>query len=717
MASLGSLTVTLGLNAAEFTSGLTKSEYQARKFAQQIDRQVAAGLRVATGAMVAFGAAAAVAFRKAVDDVGNFKQISEQIGDTAEAVAALDKAAATSGVSLNEIASVSARLTATLSKTDDEGGAAAKAIKALGLNFSEFRALSPVAQLEEVARALARFEDGAGKTAVAIALLGKSGAQALPFLNDLADQGGRTVQMTQQQIEAVDRYSKELARLGQELATVARILAADFIKELLRLQAELREGIAIAGGFWNALRLFGTLDPFKDLPEQIRDVSRALEEANSLASQGGFYGFLSRISGNFFGRAADDAKRQLEFLKFQQRQAALSLISDANNDARDLKARQKPALNFAVGGAARGARAVAAKEQISEAQRYLETLDKQIKSTQDLSAVEQARMAIAAGLKGLTPELERQIMLYAEMVDFLREAKDEEANRIKLEQDAARARQQNEQAMARSIDQAFQEAQAIREGNQQAEDQITLLVGGEDALNKVNAARIDSLILLAKEKLLMEQVSGGNALLIKAYEDQIAALERRRQLFDETDIAKKMKEEADKLQDLKDTFSDALVSPLVDFVNQTKSAKDAFKDFARTIQQILTEKAARGVADWIFGGKTQGGFDFSTILKLLSGLFGGGGGTGLLPPGAAGPPMFATGTSFAPGGRAWVGENGPELVDLPRGARVYNAKQSSAMTGRQMVFNVNVLPGADTRSARQAGEALRDVVMRSIRER
>lgn len=42
---------------------------------------------------------------------------------------------------------------------------------------------------------------------------------------------------------------------------------------------------------------------------------------------------------------------------------------------------------------------------------------------------------------------------------------------------------------------------------------------------------------------------------------------------------------------------------------------------------------------------------------------------------------FAGGTSNAPGGLSWVGENGPELVNLPRGARVTPAQASSAATG------------------------------------
>lgn len=45
-------------------------------------------------------------------------------------------------------------------------------------------------------------------------------------------------------------------------------------------------------------------------------------------------------------------------------------------------------------------------------------------------------------------------------------------------------------------------------------------------------------------------------------------------------------------------------------------------------------------------------------------------------------PGFAGGTSFAPGGMAIVGENGPELVDLPRGSRVSTAGETAGMLGR-----------------------------------
>lgn len=44
-----------------------------------------------------------------------------------------------------------------------------------------------------------------------------------------------------------------------------------------------------------------------------------------------------------------------------------------------------------------------------------------------------------------------------------------------------------------------------------------------------------------------------------------------------------------------------------------------------------------------------------------------------------GTPGFASGTPYAPGGMALVGERGPELVNLPRGSRVHDAQATAAM--------------------------------------
>lgn len=57
-------------------------------------------------------------------------------------------------------------------------------------------------------------------------------------------------------------------------------------------------------------------------------------------------------------------------------------------------------------------------------------------------------------------------------------------------------------------------------------------------------------------------------------------------------------------------------------------------------------------------------------------------------------PRYATGTNFHPGGHAVVGENGPEVIDLPRGSRVYpNGKYpkdgGNYVDQRQYIFKVD----------------------------
>jgi len=49
--------------------------------------------------------------------------------------------------------------------------------------------------------------------------------------------------------------------------------------------------------------------------------------------------------------------------------------------------------------------------------------------------------------------------------------------------------------------------------------------------------------------------------------------------------------------------------------------------------------------------------------------------------------LFASGTDYAPGGTAIVGENGPELVNLPRGSQVIPSSQTARMGGGSTTTN------------------------------
>lgn len=184
----------------------------------------AVGAAATTGLIAAY-----VAFDQLTKKAGDFQDMAEKTGDTAENIASLAVAAGTAGIGMETIVSASAKLTKGLTGVDDESKAAGSALAALGLNIKDFKALAPADQMEAVAKALGDFEDGAQKTAVAMALFGKSGAELMPFLKELGAEGGRQVILTQAQIEQADAYADKQAKLRTELGLHASAIASQMV--------------------------------------------------------------------------------------------------------------------------------------------------------------------------------------------------------------------------------------------------------------------------------------------------------------------------------------------------------------------------------------------------------------------------------------------------------------------------------------------------------
>jgi hypothetical protein len=249
--SIGSLLVSLGLDAAEFTSGLTKSEYQAKKFAQQMDRAVAGAIIKAEIAIRAFGAAAEYAveaFKTLTQGAAEFADLSDKTGDTAENLASLAVASAVAGVSMGDIAEGANKLTKSLVGVDDESKAAGAALTALNINVADFKKLSPVQQYEAVGKALDGFADGAGKVAVAQALFGKAGAEQLRVFKALQELGGAQVILTQKQIDLADAYHDRQAKTTALLKLYAQAAATEALPALTDLTAATVEFIRTLTG-------------------------------------------------------------------------------------------------------------------------------------------------------------------------------------------------------------------------------------------------------------------------------------------------------------------------------------------------------------------------------------------------------------------------------------------------------------------------------------
>ncbi len=149
-----------------------------------------------------------------MDAAGGLKDLSQKTGMTVESLSGMGSVAKLSGTALDTIATASNKLSFSMSGTTEESKGAASAIGALGLDFKAFTDMSPDDRMLAVATAMGEFQDGASKTAVAMALFGKNGAELLPFLNDLGEAGKISAKVTTAQAEAADNFGDNLIKLS-----------------------------------------------------------------------------------------------------------------------------------------------------------------------------------------------------------------------------------------------------------------------------------------------------------------------------------------------------------------------------------------------------------------------------------------------------------------------------------------------------------------------
>jgi hypothetical protein len=141
---------------------------------------VLAGLGVALSAA---GLAAMV--KSALDSADALNKLSQRVGITVEALSTLVPAAELSGVSAQTFETGLKKLATTMFEAATGSEESARRLKALGVEFKNqdgtLRATDAV--LLDLADRLQAMPDGAQKSALAVQLFGKSGAELIPFLN------------------------------------------------------------------------------------------------------------------------------------------------------------------------------------------------------------------------------------------------------------------------------------------------------------------------------------------------------------------------------------------------------------------------------------------------------------------------------------------------------------------------------------------------------
>jgi hypothetical protein len=439
LGAFGDLVLALSADTAKFEAALSKAARDAEKELQKI---VVIGSAVGSAIGDGIAQAARAMARFATDTVRTQSQLddlADTVGGNVTQLDGLRRVALVAGSDIGFLTSSLTTLSRSLRSSNDDGNATVRVVKALGLSIEELRAMAPDQAMRAIAVAMNQFADGGEKAAVAHALFGRAAKESLPILKDLAEAGEANGRSMREQVEQSERLEKETRRMTLAFHDARDDLANLMIPTLADYLEQLTKGIQIAGGFGAALRMFGTINPFRSVSGNIQELTKDLEALEKGLEKRRARGWDTAD----FEADIDRTKKQLEFLKLMQRQEAMSLAGPGSLDARDLANQQKPKLPFQAMDEEERRRA---REREREAMREAERMRK--------LAEELARIQAKSAPVPLDVQFEDMEKFWARQAVDAKGAAEE----IRRAEEAQKRYLELQRAMApRSLDQDFEE--------------------------------------------------------------------------------------------------------------------------------------------------------------------------------------------------------------------------------------------------------------------
>jgi hypothetical protein len=307
MAQVSGIEVRFSGNTTELEKSVGRAQGVISGFAKTAAASLAGALSV--GMFVSAGRAAL----NFADDIG---KMAQKVGMTTEALSKLTYAAKLSDVSMQELQIGVQQL----SKNMEAGS---EGLAALGISATDASGnLRSTAEVfADVAEAFANMEDGAGKTAIAMNIFGRSGAQLIPMLNsgrrglnEMGDEAKRLgVVVSGDAAEAAEDFNDNLTRLQTAVNGLSQALANRLAKPLNDVLEALLEYVAKGDLIQQAID--GIASEFADLSriitasadglDRLGEWSKALD--NFAKSYGPFSGAAKNgFFGAFPGSASQD---------------------------------------------------------------------------------------------------------------------------------------------------------------------------------------------------------------------------------------------------------------------------------------------------------------------------------------------------------------------------------------------------------------------------
>lgn len=184
--------------------------------------------------------------------------LSQKTGMSVESLARFKKAASTTGTDLESVAKASMKLSKGLFDAGQDGkGPAAEALQKLGISAkdAEGKLRSADDVMLAVATKFKAMPDGVNKTALAMQLFGKSGADLIPMLN----QGGDAIEkmkvkMTSAFAEKADEYNDKLTALSGKVGALGMDIVVALLPALTTITNAMTAVIDVFNGVPGPIR-------------------------------------------------------------------------------------------------------------------------------------------------------------------------------------------------------------------------------------------------------------------------------------------------------------------------------------------------------------------------------------------------------------------------------------------------------------------------------
>ncbi len=210
-----------------------------------------AGVVIGAG-IVAAVSALTILTKKSIDTAGALFEMSQKVGVSVESLSTLKFAAEQSGVGVDQLQSAMVKLAKNASDASQGIGTAVNGFDALGISVknADGSLKDTDVLMRELATQFAKYEDGANKTALAVNIFGKAGAELIPLLNEGAEGIGELEQrardlgleLSTKTAQAAEQFGDNLDQLKSLATGLGNDLAAQLLPSLNSLSERLIDG-------------------------------------------------------------------------------------------------------------------------------------------------------------------------------------------------------------------------------------------------------------------------------------------------------------------------------------------------------------------------------------------------------------------------------------------------------------------------------------------